>query len=73
MTETALLLHRPAEFAEKVLKEPQLGAAATEYTGILMVYPTCCIHVLEVNSAPIHRGSERLPGVPACLSMDQPP
>jgi hypothetical protein len=37
------------EFAEKILKEPQLGTGGTAHTGILMVYPTCCIHVLEVS------------------------
>eukprot|EP00873_Tetraselmis_striata_P025217 jgi/Tetstr1/445481/TSEL_033259.t1 len=43
------------EFAEKVLKEPVLGAGATEYTGVLMVYPTCCIHVLEARTSMIMR------------------
>jgi len=43
------------EFAEKILKEPQLGTGGTAHTGILMVYPTCCIHVLEARTSTIMR------------------
>eukprot|EP00191_Tetraselmis_sp_GSL018_P022946 CAMPEP_0177624916 /NCGR_PEP_ID=MMETSP0419_2-20121207/29784_1 /TAXON_ID=582737 /ORGANISM="Tetraselmis sp., Strain GSL018" /LENGTH=235 /DNA_ID=CAMNT_0019125753 /DNA_START=184 /DNA_END=888 /DNA_ORIENTATION=- len=41
------------EFVEKVLKSKTLGASSTEHTGLLMVYPTCCLHILEARTGTI--------------------
>mmetsp|Transcript_25329 Transcript_25329/g.70845 ORF Transcript_25329/g.70845 Transcript_25329/m.70845 type:complete len:243 (-) Transcript_25329:29-757(-) len=35
------------EFVEKVLNNKRLGTASTPCSGLLMVYPTCCLHILE--------------------------